>query len=246
MDHMWMVVAAAFLVAAYVKGTTAMGFPLIATPMVAMVVDIRTAYALLLAPNIAMDVLQVVRGGIHWTLLRRLWPVLLGVVPGVFGGTRVLFAVTAQTIHLALAAVILLFVVSEQLRVSVRVQPKVEPWVSPAAGLLCGLLNGVTNVIGPLAAIYLLALDMEKREFVKAMAWILFTAKVSQLVAIARWGLFTGEIAVWSASLTVIAAGAFWVGLKTQDRVRQGTFRGILRVLLLGMALVFIYRGVTG
>jgi uncharacterized membrane protein YfcA len=214
--------------------------------MVALVVDIRIAYALLLVPNIAMDVLQIVRGGVHWRLLRRLWPVLLGVVPGVFAGTRVLFAVTAQTIYVALAAVILLFLASEHLNVSVRVHGKAEPWVSPTVGLLCGLLNGVTNVIGPLGAVYLLALGMEKREFVKAMAWILFTAKTSQLVAISRWGIYTGEILAWSGALTVVAAAAFWAGLKTQDRVRQETFRRILQTLLLGMALLFIYRGVTG
>jgi hypothetical protein len=44
----WVVVAGAFLLASFVKGTTGMGFPLIATPMVALLVDIKTTYAILL------------------------------------------------------------------------------------------------------------------------------------------------------------------------------------------------------
>jgi uncharacterized membrane protein YfcA len=62
MQLTWIAVAGAFLLASYIKGTTGMGFPLIATPMVAMLVDIRTTYALLLLPNILMDVFQIVPG----------------------------------------------------------------------------------------------------------------------------------------------------------------------------------------
>jgi len=66
MQSTWIAVAGAFLVASYVKGTTGMGFPLIATPMVALLVDIRTTYALLLMPNILMDALQLARGELPW------------------------------------------------------------------------------------------------------------------------------------------------------------------------------------
>ena len=58
----WVVVAGAFLLASFVKGTTGMGFPLIATHMVALLVDIKTTYAILVVPNILMDVWQLSRG----------------------------------------------------------------------------------------------------------------------------------------------------------------------------------------
>ena len=63
MQLIWLAVAGAFLVASYVKGMTGMGFPLIATPVVAMVLDIRTTYALLLMPNILMELFLIARGG---------------------------------------------------------------------------------------------------------------------------------------------------------------------------------------
>ena len=43
----------------------------------------------------------------------------------------------------------------------------------------------------------------------------------------------------------MVALGAFWVGLRTQDRVRQETFIRILHVLLAGMAVFFLYRGLV-
>jgi uncharacterized membrane protein YfcA len=105
------------------------------------------------------------------------------------------------------------------------------------------VLAGVTNVVGPLTALYLLGLGFEKREFVKAVASIFFMTKLSQLVAISRWGLYTAEILWWSVGLTVVALAAFWVGLRVQDRVPQQTFTRVLHVLLLGMGVFFAYRG---
>lgn len=239
----WTAVAGAFLLASYVKGTTGMGFPLIATPMVALLVDIKTTYALLLLPNILMDSVQIGRGRLPWETWRRLVPLLAMTVMGVFLGTEILVSIPERAIYLALAGTILLFLTFRRVQVSPRMPRAWERWAGVATGLTGGLLNGVTNVVGPIAAIYLMALRFEKRDFVKALASIFLVAKISQLAAISRWGLFTPEILRWSAMLSVMALAAFWVGLKTQDRVRQETFTRILHVLLAGMALYFVYRG---
>jgi hypothetical protein len=243
MQVTWIAVAGAFLLASYIKGTTGMGFPLIATPMVAMLVDIRTTYALLLLPNILMDVVQIARGELPWHLWRRLASLFGTTVVGVFLGTRILIAIPERAIFLALAGVIVLYLVSVRMRFELRLPERWEAWLGPATGLIAGVLTGVTNAIGPVGAFYVLALQFEKRDFVKAVASIFLVAKVSQLAAVAHWGFFTPTILQWSVALTMVALGAFWVGLKTQDRVRQETFVRILHILLFGMALFFVYRG---
>jgi len=243
MELTWTAVAGAFLLASFVKGTTAMGFPLIATPMVALLVDIKTTYALLVLPNILMDTLQIARGQLPWLLWRRLLSLLAATVVGVFLGTRILISVSERFIHLALAVMILVFLLSVYLDLRIAVPPRWEGSLGPAVGFAGGVLAGITNVIGPLTALYILALGFEKREFVKAVASIFFVTKVSQLIAISRWGLYTVQILWWSIGLSAVALVAFWVGLRVQDRVPQETFRRILHLLLFGMGVVFIYRG---
>ena len=63
--------ALALLFAAFVKGATGLGFPLIATPTVALLLDIRTAVTVLILPNLLMDSAQVIRDGIPYDVLRR-------------------------------------------------------------------------------------------------------------------------------------------------------------------------------
>ena len=64
-DETTLLVAAALLLAAFTKGTTGMGFPLIATPMVTLLLDIRTAIVILIIPNIIMDITQMFRGSLR-------------------------------------------------------------------------------------------------------------------------------------------------------------------------------------
>jgi len=89
-DLTTVLVGVALLFAAFVKGTSGMGFPLIATPMVALLLDIRVAITILLIPNIVMDVAQVFRGGFPAAVLRRFAWFFVLTVAGVFLGTKML------------------------------------------------------------------------------------------------------------------------------------------------------------
>lgn len=243
MDFTLTAVAGAILVASFVKGTTGMGFPLIATPLVAMAVDIKAAYALLVLPNVLMDALQIVRGQLPWGMWRRLAWMLGMTAVGVLLGTRLLVTIPERIVYLALGAMILAFLACAFLRMRLVALRRWETWLGPGVGLVNGILAGVTNVPGPLPALYLLGLQLEKRDFIKGIASIVLTAKLSQWAAISRWGLYTGEIFAWSAGLTGLALVGFGAGLRVQDRVPHAAFSRLLHVLLLGMGLLFIYRG---
>ena len=54
-DFTYPTVVLALLVAAFVKGATGLGFPLIATPTVALLLDIRTAVTILILPNLFIN-----------------------------------------------------------------------------------------------------------------------------------------------------------------------------------------------
>jgi uncharacterized protein len=90
LDLTMILVGISLLVAAFVKGASGMGFPLIATPTVALLLDIRIAITILIIPNIVMDVAQVFRGGFLFQVVRRFAWFLLMTIVGVFLRTKVL------------------------------------------------------------------------------------------------------------------------------------------------------------
>ena len=67
----WIAVVLAF--AGMVQGALGLGFPMVATPMIAAVTDMRTAVILVLLPCVATTVTNVVRSGPILATLRRFW-----------------------------------------------------------------------------------------------------------------------------------------------------------------------------
>jgi uncharacterized membrane protein YfcA len=239
-DVTTVLVATALLFAAFVKGTTGLGFPMIATPTVALLLDIRTAVTILILPNLVMDIAQVFRGGFPRALLRRFGSLLVLTVIGVFLGTKVLAILPLWLLNLSLGVLVLFFVFSNWLRFELTISPQAERLLSPPAGLISGFLNGMTNAAGPALAIYLYSLKLEKNDFIKSIATIFVVTKASQLAAVSTWNLLNWRTLLLSLEVTLLVLLGFYAGLKTQDRINQQNFnRGLLILLfVIGVALV--------
>lgn len=236
-----LVVVCLFL-AAFIKGTTGLGFPLIATPMVALLLDIRSAVTVLIIPSLLMDIAQILRGNFsHSVFTRFLWLLLFGVI-GAFLGTKLLVTLPLWILNLSLGVMVLVFVGTNSFQFDFRIPSSAEKFASPAVGLISGFLNGMTNVSGPALAIYLFSLRLPKTEFVKAISSIFFVIKIGQLVGISTWNLLSLPLLRLSVGLMVFIFLGFFAGIKTHDRINQQTFNRALLALLfvVGMTLVVL------
>jgi uncharacterized protein len=239
-DLTFVLVGFALLLAGFVKGASGMGFPLIATPSVALLLDIRIAITILIIPNLVMDIAQVFRGGFPMEVLRRFGWFALTTIIGVFLGTKVLATLPLSVLNFCLGAMVLVFVLSNWLSLEFTISPEREKSLSLPAGLVGGFLNGMTNAAGPALAIYLYSLKLTKIEFIKSIATIFIITKLSQLIAVSTWNLFNLSTLWLSLQVTLFVLLGFYGGLKAQDRINQKNFnRGLLFLLfLIGVTLV--------
>lgn len=244
-DLTYVLVGVALLFAAFVKGATGLGFPLIATPTVALLLDIRIAVTILILPNLLMDVTQVFRDGFPYAVLRRFKSMVGLTIIGVFLGTAVLVRTPLWVLNLCLGIMVLIFVGSNILKFDFTITPAAEKIFSPIFGFISGFLNGMTNAAGPTLAIYFYSLKLEKRDFVKSVATIFVITKASQLVAVSTWNLFNWDTITLSIQVVLFTLIGFFAGIKTQDRVNQKTFNRGLLVLLTLIGIILIVRALT-
>jgi hypothetical protein len=242
-DLTYVLVGVALLLAAFVKGATGLGFPLIATPMVALLLDVRTAVTVLILPNLFMDSAQLVRDGFPYEIFRRFKSLIAPTIVGVFLGTMALVKTPLWLLNLCLGAMVLLFVLSSLLKFDFVISPHLERYLSPVCGFISGFLNGMTNAAGPTLAIYLYSLKLEKRNFVKSIATIFVTTKLSQLVAVSTWDLFNWYTIKLSLLVVLFTLAGFYAGMKTQDRVNQRNFNRGLLVLLCAIGVTLLVSG---
>lgn len=241
---MLVLVALAVALSAFVKGSIGFGFPTLGTPLLALIVDVKTAFLLLIVPNIVMDGLQFVRSGAQRVTARRLLPLVATGAVGMVLGTRLLAMLSARTVMLILGGFILAFVALSVTRLSPRLPPHWEPWASPVVGFVAGVVGGITNVPGTPLVLYFYALELPKREFVSAVAFCFVLYKLVQLAAVTWYGLMSGPVLAWSLLLTVVALAAFALGLRVQDRMAPRTFNRVVLVFLGGLGVWLVIRAV--
>src|SRR5215470_5381827 len=240
MAPLWALLAV--FAAGTVKGTAGLGFPTLATPLLSLIVDVKTAVVLLILPNIVMDGIQFLRRGAPVATIRRLLPLLVTGGIGTVVGTRLLIVLPARAVLLLLGGFVLSFVVLNATRFSPRLPPAWEPWAGPVAGFVAGVVGGVTNVPGTPLAMYFHALGMPKADFLASAAFTFLIYKVVQIIAVAWYGLLTSALAATSLALTGIALAGFLGGLWIQNRLDQRAFNRAVLALLGALGLWLVVR----
>jgi len=243
MAPLWSLLAV--FVAGTVKGTAGLGFPTLATPLLSLAVDVKTAVVLLILPNIVMDGIQFARRGAPTATIRRLAPLLVAGGIGTILGTRILVELPTRAVLLLLGAFVIAFVALNATRFSPRLPAAWEPWAGPVAGFVAGVVGGITNVPGTPLAMYFFALGMSKADFLASTAFTFLIYKVVQIGAVAWYGMLTRALAASSLALTGIALAGFVAGLWIQDRLDQRAFNRAVLALLGALGLWLVIRSLA-
>lgn len=230
------------LVAAFLKGIVGFGFPTTSTTLLALFVDVKTAVPLVILPNIVMDGVQMARRGQLLATARRLVFVLLAGAVGIVLGTRLLVLLPAWTATLVLGLFTLVFVALNATSFSPRLAPKWERPLGPVAGLVSGVVGGLTNTPGTVLIIFFYALGFPKDEFVRSIALSFVVLKVTQLAAVAHYGLMSWGLFTVSLGLTAVALLGFYAGLRVQDRLDQRRFNRAVLIFLGATGLWLVIR----
>lgn len=235
--------AAVVLLAAFVKGAIGFGFPSLATPLLSLVVDVRTAVVVLILPNIVMDGIQFARRGAPLATVRRFSGLLAAGAVGIVLGTYLLTLLSPRAATFTLGVFVLAFVTLNATGLAPRVPGSWEAWLSPVAGLVAGVVGGVTNSPATPLVLYFHAIGLAKPDFISAVAFTFFFYKLVQLGAVAWYGLLPWPLFWVSIGLTVVGLLGFAIGLRVQDRLEQRTFNRAVLVFLGALGAWLVLRG---
>jgi uncharacterized membrane protein YfcA len=238
-------VVAVCLLAGFAHGAIGFGFPIVATPLVALVIDVKSAIALLAPVTLVLVLLSVFRGGNLLGLARRFWylPPVIGV--GSWLGTRLLIAAPSEPVLLVLAAVVLLYLNLDRLGLgnSAFVQRHPAPF-GLAFGFAAGITEAVANVAGPLLLVYFMLLGLAPTQLVQALNLCFAVGKGTQVVTWAAVGGMSPALWVAVAAFTIPSVAALFVGMRVRSRIDAATYRrwlrGALWVMVGLLALQFI------
>ena len=236
------VIAAAFLLAGFVKGVIGLGLPTVAMGLLGSVAAPAQAAALLVVPSLVTNVWQLLAGPRPGALTRRLWPMMLGVLAGTWGGMRLGLLTGPDTARAtgALGLALVLYAGLGLAKLRLPAPGRAEVWLSPLVGAATGLVTAATGVFAVPAVPYLGALGLDRERLIQALGLSFTVSTVALAVGLADAGAFRGAVAGASVLALVPALAGMLAGGWVRGRVRPETFRlcFFLGLLALGGHLI--------
>lgn len=239
---LWLIlsVGLTFFLAGIVKGVTGMGLPTVAMGVLGALMAPVTAAALLIVPSFVTNVWQLATGPSFTALIRRLWPMMLGIVIGTVAGSFVLADGNTRWTTAGLGSALVVYAGFTLLAQQLSVPARWEAWLSPLVGLTTGIVTGGTGVFVIPAVPYLQALGLRKDDLIQALGLSFTVSTIALAVGLGWRGAFQLDGLVLSSLAIAPALVGMWLGQLVRRRVSPETFRRwfLIGLLLLGAELV--------
>jgi len=226
------------LLAGLLQGALGFGFPFVATPLIAMVTDMRTAIIIVLLPTVATICVALIASGPLRPTLARFWMMPLYMIVGAAAGTSVFVAAPDAPYTLVLAVLTLFYLNLDRLgRAEWPLVRRHERAFAPLAGVTAGIFEGTANVAAPPLIVFYLSLGLTPAMLVQGLNICFLVGKSTQfLVLWTRGGIAMGE---WLATLPFVAIGVAGslIGVRIRHRIDVATFRVWIKRALFVIAL---------
>ncbi|HUN47031.1 MAG TPA: sulfite exporter TauE/SafE family protein [Stellaceae bacterium] len=221
-----------FLLAGFVKGVIGMGLPTVGMGLLGLLMPPAKAAALLVVPSLVTNLWQLLAGPSVGALLRRLWPLLLGICLGTWAGGGLLLGEHGGRATAALGVALAVYAVVGLLAPRFSVPSRAQPWLGPVVGATTGVVTAATGVFVIPAVPYLQALALEKEDLVQALGLSFTVSTLALAATLAKGGALPTSIA--GASLLALAPAlvGMVLGQLLRTRVRPEIFR---RCFFLGL-----------
>jgi len=235
----WIALVLAF--AGVVQGALGLGFPMVATPLIAMVSDMRTAVILVLIPCVAATVINVIMSGQFYVTLKRFWFMPLCMMAGAFVGARLFVAFPAFPYAMLLAGVILAFLYLDHIGHAEWTPVRRHPVAFGVFfGCIAGVSEGTANIAAPMLVVYLFSLGVDRTTFVQVLNLCFSVGKPTQFVVLTAEGGVTWLQWAITLPFAAIVAATTIVGINIRNRIDTATYRRWLLRVLFMIAIVLL------
>lgn len=233
-------IAAALFLGGTVKGAIGFGVPLVSLPLMAAVVDVRTALALLTMPIVFSNAWQAFQGGVSGQIMRRFWSLLLAMTVGCALGVLLIVQLEERYFFLAIGVIVIAFVVANASMPTIVVPQTSARAIGVAAGFVSGVMGGLSTIFGPPIVMYLFALHLRHQMFVAAIGTVYLYASALLVISYAGVGVLTWPLAALSLAcvpplIAGMASGRYISRRAPQRRLRQAV---LVFLLLVGLNLI--------
>jgi uncharacterized protein len=237
-DPTLLLIAVAFLLAGFVKGTIGLGLPTVSMGLLSVMMPPSRALAIVILPAIVTNLWQTFVGPYLRDIIRRLWPLMAGTVAGVWLNAGMLTGPYARYGTIVLGVLLVIYAIVGLSRFSFSVAPSDEKWIGGIVGLMTGVVCAATGIQVVPSMPFMQAIGMEKDELVQALGVFFTVATMALAFNLTSAGLLSAATALPGAVAMAAAFAGMFIGQAVRSRMPAEAFR---RWFLTTMIFLGIY-----
>lgn len=238
-------VCAIFALAGWIKGVIGLGLPTIATGLMGIFIPPAQAAAIVVVPALVTNVWQMLYGGHFLALIRRLWPMLLGVICATVATAGVITGGNVKLTVAALGLALMAYAGHQLLGTTFRTPKRLEPFAGALAGIATGIISGFTGVFVVPTIPFLQTIDLGKDEMIQAIGITAFTSAFALMLGLGVHGGLRVDVAVPVMAAVAAGLAGMWLGQLLRAGLSLETFRRWVLIGLLGLGASMALRALA-
>ena len=243
-------IAAAFLLAGFIKGVIGLGLPTVSMGLLAVTMPPSQALAIVIAPAIVTNIWQTFVGPYLRNIIIRLWPLMLGTAFGIWLNGDMLTGPYARYGTAILGILLAIYATISLRKFTFSVAPSNEKWIGGIVGVITGVISAATGVQVVPSMPFMQSIGMEKDELVQALGVYFTVATLALAFNLTAAGLLSAATALPGVIALVASFVGMFIGQAVRTRMEPDTFRRwfliamiFLGIYLVGSAIYNIERG---
>ena len=231
-------VMAIFLFAGIIKGFLGIGLPAAAMAFLTLVMDPTIAISLLTLPIIFTNIMQYTRCENPRSVARNYWIFALAIVVSIFITSFFILSYPKALLTTSIGLAMIAFSLTQMFGTKFPIGDGYGWHIG--VGLFSGILGGLSSIWSPPVAMYLLARNVEKSEFIGATGFLFLAGSLPLALGLALAGVLTADTVLHSLMGLVVVLAGFRIGEALHQFVPQGMFRQIVlwAFLIMGTRLI--------
>ena len=230
-----------FIVSGIIKGFLGLGLPSTAMGLLTLVIEPIHAISIMVAPILFSNIFQYARSSQPYKTFTELKVFALSIIVSIFITSLFITAYPKSLLTIAIGSSMVIFSLNQWFGFKIQIGPSYSFQV--LIGTLSGVLGGLSSIWSPPVAMYLIARDYNKEDFISATGFLFMVGGIPLGLGLYFAGVLTFVIAIQSFAALIFVLIGFRIGEYLRSFVNQQTFRNSVLVAFIILGSRLIYEG---
>lgn len=230
-------IALIFLTAGFTQGVTGFGSALVAMPFLLLFMDAQAAVPLCVLNGLVITFYLSIqlRNNVDW---KKILPLLLGSMPGIYVGTSMLKNVDSEIIKALLGIMIISY---SLYNLVLKPGPKsISKVWAYGAGFLTGVIGSAFSAGGPPTIIYATLTGWSKHDIKATLSGFFFILGIFIASTHVATGLTTMSVLKDFSLSSLATLFGVWAGSVFYGKIKKDTYMKIVLILLIAMGIMMV------